>query len=57
MLIYPACEVQIALLMAKKVSFDEKYTDFSDVVSKKFATLLFHSLNINKSMIDLKPTK
>lgn len=56
-MIYPACKVQIALLMAEKVTILTEYLDYLDVFSKKSATELPKCSNINKYVIDLEPSK
>lgn len=56
-LIYLACEVQIALLLAKKISIFEEYAGFSNVFSKKSIAVLANFLNINEYTIDLKSDK
>lgn len=57
MLIYLTCEVQIFLLMAKKVTISAKYSDFLDISSKKSVAELTKCSNINKHSIDLEPGK
>ena len=54
MSIHPACEAQIALLLAKKVSVPKEYADFLDVFSKKSMAVLLNCLYINKHTINLK---
>lgn len=53
MLIYLAREVQIGLLLTKKVTVATKYSDFSDVFSKKLAAELSERSDINKHSINL----
>lgn len=57
MLIHLACEAQIALLVAEKVTIPAKYLDFADVFSKKSVAKLPKCSDINEHSIDLKPDK
>lgn len=41
-------EAQIALLLAKKVTVSDDYSDFADIFSKKLAAKLSKCSNINK---------
>ena len=54
MLIYPAREAQIALLVAKKVKILTKYSDFSDVFSEKKASILSEATELNQHAIKLQ---
>lgn len=56
-LIYLACKVQMALLLAKKINISEKYANFLDVFFKKSAAVFVDCLDINEYIIDLKPDK
>lgn len=49
--------LQIALLLAKKVSISKEYTDFSDIFFKKSSEVPPNFLNINKHMISLELSK
>lgn len=57
MLIHPAPEVQIALLLAEKVTIFNKYSDFANIFLKKLAIKLPKCSNINKHAINLEPGK
>ena len=57
MTIHPARKAQIALLLAKKVTIPAKYTNFSDVFSKKSAKMLPKRTKINKHAIELEEDK
>lgn len=57
MLIYPACNAEITLFLAKKVIIPTKYLDFADVFSKKLAAKLSKQFKINKPLINLKTDK
>lgn len=52
-LIYLACEAQIALLLAEKISIAKEYTNFLEVFSKKSIVILLNCLDINKHAINL----
>ena len=54
MLIFPAQEAQIALLIAKKVKIPAKYSDFSDVFLEKKALVLPKITNLNQHAIELQ---
>lgn len=56
-LIYSAYETWIVLLLAKKINIPKKYANFLDVFFKKSAIILFNFLDINKYIIDMKPSK
>lgn len=47
----------MTLLLAKKISIPQKYTDFLDVFFKKFAIILPNYLDINKHVINLELRK
>lgn len=47
----------MALLLAKKIGIPKKYTDFSDIFSKKSAAVFPDHLDINKHTINLEPGK
>lgn len=47
----------MALLLTKKVCISKKYTNFSNIFSKKFVTILLNCSDINKYIINLKPSK
>ena len=53
MAIQPTRKAQIALLVAKKVKIPTKYSDFSDVFSKKKAFILLETTKMNKYAIEL----
>ena len=53
MLIYPAWETQIALLIAKKVKILTKYLDFSNIFSKEKASILPRVTKLNEYTIKL----
>lgn len=55
--IYLAWEAQIDLLLTKKFVILAKYLDFVDIFLKTLAAKLFKRSNINKHLIDLKPSK
>lgn len=57
MIIHPAREAQIALLLTEEVIVLDKYSDFADVFSKKSTTVLSKRNNINKHIIDLEEIK
>lgn len=57
MLIDLAQKAQMSLLLANKVNISKEYTNFSDIFSKKSATVLPNFLNINKHTINLKSDK
>ena len=52
--IHPAREVQIALLVAKEVQIPSEYLDFSDVFSKKKALILLKATKLNQYVIKLQ---
>ena len=54
MLIYPAKEAQIALLIIKKVMILTKYSDFSDVFSEKKDSVLLKLTKLNQHVIKLQ---
>ena len=47
MLIHPAQEAQIALLVIKKVQILSKYSNFLDVFLKKKALILLKTIDLN----------
>lgn len=47
----------MALLLAKNFSVSKKYANFSDIFSKKSATVLPDCLNVNEYAINLGPDK
>lgn len=49
-------KAEIALLVAQKVIFLVKYSDFADVFSKELAVKLFQYSNIIEDLINLKLT-
>lgn len=57
MLIYLAREAQIASLIPKKVKILAKYSDFSNVFSKKKALVLLKLTKLNQYTIKLKSSK
>lgn len=57
MTIYPAREVQIALLLIKEVIMSTRYTDFADVFSKKSVKVLPKTININNHTIKFVDSK
>lgn len=57
MSIHPICKIQIALLLAKKVTILAKYLDYSDIFLKELAIKLFKHFNIHKYLINLKLIK
>lgn len=57
MLIYLAQEAQIALLVVKKIIAPAKYSNLTNVISKKSAVKLYEKTEINKHAINLKLDK
>lgn len=57
MSIYPACNVQIVLLLAEKVIILSEYLDFTDDFSKKSAIKLSEYSVINEHLIGLETSK
>ena len=57
MMIYPAQDAQIALLLAKKVTVPVEYADFADVFLNKLTKVLPKRIKINKQVIELKEYK
>ena len=53
-LIHPAREAQIALLIAKEVKIPTKYSDFSDIFSEKNTLVLPEITNLNQHAIKLQ---
>lgn len=47
-MIYIAKEIQIILLFAKKVKILAKYSNFSNIFSKKKALILLEIINLNQ---------
>lgn len=56
-IIYPAWEAQIALVVVKIINIPVEYLDFEDIFLKKLAAELSKGSNIHKYFIDLKPGK
>ena len=54
MVIYPARETQIALLVVEKVKIPTKYSDFSDVFLEEKASILLEATEINQHAIELQ---
>ena len=57
MIIDLAQKAQIALLLGKKVTVLEKYSDFTNVFSKKLVEVLPECMRINKHAIELQEDK
>lgn len=57
MLFHLTQKAQITSLLAKKISVFKKYANFWDDFFKESAAMLSNCLNINKYVINLKPTK
>lgn len=57
MSIQSARKAKIILLLAKKISVLEKYTEFLDIFFKKSTTTLPNCLDINKYAIHLELSK
>lgn len=57
MIIHPAWEAQIALLIVIEVIILAEYLDFTDVFLKKAAAKLLQYSDINKYAINLEPNK
>ena len=55
--IHLAKKIQMALLLAKKVTVLAKYSDFADVFSKKSANVLLKQTKANKHAIKLEKSK
>ena len=53
-LIHPAREAQIALLVIEKVQILSEYLDFSDIFSKKRASILLKATDLNQHAIKLQ---
>ena len=53
-LIHPAREIQIALLLTKKVKILTKYSDFFNVFSEEKASVLLEITNLNQYAIELQ---
>ena len=51
--IHQAIEVQITLLLAKKVKFLAEYSDFSDIILEKKALVLLEIAKLNQYTIKL----
>ena len=47
MIIYQAKKVQIALLMAEKITVPAKYLNFADIFSEKSANILLEQIRAN----------
>lgn len=56
-IICPAQEAKIALLVARKVTILTKYLDYANIFLKKLAIELPKYFDINKHLINLKPGK
>ena len=56
-IIHPAQEAQIALLLTKEVIIPEKYSDFADIFSKESAEVLPKCTRINEHAIELQEDK
>ena len=54
MTIYPAEKVQIALLLAKKVTILVKYLDFANIFLKKSANILLEQNRVYEHAIKLE---
>ena len=54
MIIYPAREIQIALLLANKVIVSAKYSDFTYVFPEKLANILSKQTKVNMHAIKLE---
>ena len=54
MLIHPAREAQIALLVAEEVKIPTKYSDFSDVFLEEKASILPKATELNQHAIKLQ---
>ena len=57
MTIYPAREVQLALLLAKKVTVPTKYLDFVDVFLEKSANVFPERIGADEHAIELEKGK
>ena len=57
MSIYLAREAKVALLLTKKVTVPNKYSDFLNIFSKKLANLLQERTGVNEHAIKLKKGK
>ena len=57
MIIHPARKVQLALLLAEKVTVPTEYLDFADVFSEKSANVLQERTGANKHTIELEEGK
>lgn len=57
MSIYSAPKDQIAFVTAKKVIILEEYTEFLDIFFKEFVAEFLNHSDINKHVINLKPSK
>ena len=53
-IIHPARKVQIVLLVTEKINILTKYSDFSDVFSKKKASILPEVIKLNQHAIKLQ---
>ena len=56
-IIAPAREIQIALLLAKKVTVLAKYLDFANVFSEESVNIFPEQSEVNKHIIKLKQGK
>ena len=56
-IIHLAREAQIALILAKKVTFPAKYSDFAIVFLEKSANILLEQTRVNKHAIELEKGK
>ena len=56
-LIYLDCKDQIALFITKKITIPAKYSDFTNIFSKKLAKMLLQYIKINKHAIKLEEGK
>ena len=57
MIIHPAKEAQLALLLAKKVTVSTKYSDFANVFLEKLANIFSKRTRANKHAIKLEKGK
>ena len=56
MIIYLVSKIQIALLLTKKITILEKYSDFANLFLKKSAKVLSECTKINKHAIKFEKT-
>ena len=57
MTIHPSRKAQLALLLAEKFSMPTKYSDFTDVFSKKSTNVLPERTGANEHAIELEKSK